>query len=423
MHAGSPSKATYTGFPLSVGARAGIVALALACEALPLSYLIQGTDLDLLSGIARTWHESLHWLFRFAIAYAACVALLGSLRPVQTAKPAVELASDSPLRLRFAVMHLLALLPLTMLSSALFRYTDTLPFLLVLTSWLACGAAAIVTLFATLAPLSVWRDSLARAGRIPLYALAPAAIAVIAIGLSQRLWVPAAELTFRLVALGLRPFLPGLLLEPATRAIGTQSFIVDVSERCSGLEGVGLMLAFTSGWLWYFRRDYYFPRALLVIPLALAAVFALNVIRIGAIVLIGAAGYERVAMVGFHSQAGWIAFNVAALAVALLAKRSRWLNRTAHERARAPDNPTAAFLVPLLSILATGMLTTAVLDGVGSTLSAAPDRRRRGAFCLSILLSRSALAADLARAAPRRRGLCALDHLRPLAGCTAPDAG
>ncbi len=87
------------------------------------------------------------------------------------------------------------------------------------------------------------------------------------------------------------------------------------------------MLAFSSAWLLYFRHEYIFPRALLLIPASIAAIFALNVLRIAALMLIGDAGFPDVAVYGFHSQAGWIAFNAVACALVLFSRRSAWLNR------------------------------------------------------------------------------------------------
>jgi exosortase E/protease (VPEID-CTERM system) len=90
-------------------------------------------------------------------------------------------------------------------------------------------------------------------------------------------------------------------------------------------------------------------------------------------VLIADAGYERIAMVGFHSQAGWIAFNLAAFGVAIVAKHSAWLNRSAPKTDLAKDNggraaaarpdATAAYLLPLLAILAAGMIARALSAG------------------------------------------------------------
>ena len=103
-------------------------------------------------------------------------------------------------------------------------------------------------------------------------------------------------------------------------------------------------------------------------PSAVVLVFLLNAVRIAALVLIGNAGYERVAIVGFHSQAGWIVFNLAAFCVAIAAKHSPWLNRGAHEISAGADggaaaDATAAYLMPLLAILASGMIVHALSSG------------------------------------------------------------
>jgi exosortase E/protease (VPEID-CTERM system) len=148
--------------------------------------------------------------------------------------------------------------------------------------------------------------------------------------------------------------------------LSTDRFAVEVTEVCSGLEGMGLMLAFTVAWLLYFRREYIFPRALLLIPAGLAAIFALNALRIATLMLIGYAGFSGVAAYGFHSQAGWIAFNSVACGLAFLSRRSPWFNHTAYKPA-APavtDNPTAAYLMPLLAILAAGALSQAASSGL-----------------------------------------------------------
>ena len=118
----------------------------------------------------------------------------------------------------------------------------------------------------------------------------------------------------------------GVVAVPATGTLGTQRFAVEIAPACSGLEGVGLMLIFSVLWLWCFRNDYRFPRALLLIPIGIVAIFILNSVRIAALILIGDAGATTVALGGFHSQAGWIAFNGVALGLASLAHRVPYLS-------------------------------------------------------------------------------------------------
>jgi exosortase/archaeosortase family protein len=144
------------------------------------------------------------------------------------------------------------------------------------------------------------------------------------IDVSQLLWVHAAGLTFAIVEWLLSPLL-ALHADPVARIIGTDRFAVQIAPICSGLEGVGLILAFCTGWLWVCRREYQFPRVLLIVPVAVLAVFLLNAVRIGTLVWIGNAGYSQAAILGFHSMAGWVAFNLTAIAMVVCARRVEWL--------------------------------------------------------------------------------------------------
>lgn len=352
-----------------------MIALVLVIETLLLSYVIQGTPVDSVTGIAAIVHDVQHWLFRFMIAYAGCVAMLVYLAKGDSFAAIGSAVDHAPVRLSWAFAHAALLVPFAVLSAALYADTLHAPFLALAIGWHACAIAAAIALTLALAPLPVWSAVLRQTGALPLYALIPAAAAVLAIQLSQHLWATAARLSFRLVQVLLYPFCPGLHSDPATLTLSTSRFAVQISDICSGLEGVGLMLVFCAAWLWYFRREYIFPRTLVIVPAALLLVFLLNAVRIGALLLIGDAGYERIATVGFHSQAGWIAFNLAALTVALIAKSSPWFNRNAREAARhstshaaaAPaataENAVAPYLMPLLAILAAGMLAHALSDG------------------------------------------------------------
>ena len=189
---------------------------------------------------------------------------------------------------------------------------------------------------------------------------------------------------FRSVHALLKFFLPNVVVDPKTFVIGTERFAVTVKEQCSGLEGLGLVLVFTIVWLWYFRKENRFPQALLLIPAALAFVWALNIVRICVIILIGNAGAHDIAMVGFHSQAGWIAFTAVALTFSMATQKLSWVRATpayastptaaiagggmmpadvdapATTHAVREESPaTAAYLVPFLAILATSFVTKA----------------------------------------------------------------
>jgi exosortase E/protease (VPEID-CTERM system) len=169
----------------------------------------------------------------------------------------------------------------------------------------------------------------------------------------------------------LRVFLPNVVVDPSTFVVGTQRFAVLIEEQCSGLEGLGLVLVFTLVWLWYFRKESRFPQALLLVPCALALVWLLNIVRICVVILIGNAGAPEIAMVGFHSQAGWIAFTAVALGFSMATRRLSWVRsmpayaggvttRAIPARDVSGESPaTAAYLVPFLAILAASFFSKA----------------------------------------------------------------
>lgn len=98
----------------------------------------------------------------------------------------------------------------------------------------------------------------------------------------------------------------------------------------------------------------------MLIPIGVAAIWLFNAVRIAGLILIGAAGAPDVAMGGFHSHAGWILFNVVAVAGCVGARRVAWFSASGpdgtSDSAKHESNPVAAYLLPFLAILAAGML-------------------------------------------------------------------
>jgi exosortase E/protease (VPEID-CTERM system) len=347
---------------LDLLSRLGIIIAFLSVETLLISGLLQGPSLDRLVGAAKLIHDAQHWVFRFIVAYCGSLAVLLYLRHANRAVPILAAAAGAPMRVQWLVAHGLLIIPFAVLSTVLYE-NGAVPFPVLAVAWHACGFAAALALFAAAAPFPVWLAALREAGKLPAYALLPAGGALLAFKASQMLWTPAATLTFRLVRVLALPFSPSLHADASTLTLITGNFEVQISQACSGLEGVGLMLAFCSAWLWYFRREYIFPRALLILPGAVVLIFLLNAVRIAALILIGDAGYQRIATVGFHSQAGWIAFNLAAFGVAVFARRSAWINHSVLRTEARNHDATAAYLMPLLAILASGMVVHALSAG------------------------------------------------------------
>ncbi len=230
-------------------------------------------------------------------------------------------------------------------------------------------------------PLSAWTQTLRSTRWLGAQALVAGVLAWCLRFPAQSLWSPESSLpgrllqalTFHSVAPLLNAMLPGVTIDPQQFIVGTGRFAVTIAEQCSGLEGLGLVLIFTTLWLWYFRKEMRFPRALLLVPCALISVWILNIFRIAALVVIGNAGHPEIAMEGFHSQAGWIAFTLVALAFSVSARRIRWFQRpgaisasgSASSESLASINESgespaiAAYLMPFLAILAASFISRA----------------------------------------------------------------
>jgi exosortase E/protease (VPEID-CTERM system) len=344
---------------LGLPARAAILGGLFFIEKFALTQFVDLERADAALGIGEHFRVAQHFGFRFIVALVAALTVFAFAR----AKPSRSLTPHlAYFRPAWIGAHVVLIACLAWLSSQLFPATAPLiPFTAVVCLWLACAAVAVFCAFAAMAPLKLWLKAARALGKIWFYSAGAGFAAAAAIPLSQGLWRSTAAATFELVRLILQPLLPGLSSDPATRVLGTQRFGVEILQFCSGLEGMSLILVFMIAWLWYFREEYRFPRALLLIPFGVTLMFGLNAVRIALLVLIGNAGYPEVAEYGFHSQAGWIAFNAVAVGIAFWTRRSRWLNRSeAPLQGNQSDNPTAVFLTPLLAILAAGMLSHAL---------------------------------------------------------------
>lgn len=233
--------------------------------------------------------------------------------------------------------------------------------------FLAWAGTALVTLALWLAatfPLNYWGPLLRRC-RLPL--VGALAVGLLAWGVGQStlaLWQPLHNWTFRVVLAMLRLVYADTVAEPKTLLLGTPKFSVTIHPTCSGFEGIGLIWIFLCAYLWLYRRDFRFPQALVLLPIATVLIWLLNALRIAVLVVIGNEYSKEVALGGFHSQGGWIAFLSVSLGMFVTAHRIRYLlvSEPATQVVEGP-NPAAPYLAPLFAILATAMATAAVSSG------------------------------------------------------------
>lgn len=338
--------------------RAAFLAGLLLVELLAVTNWLDGADLVGRSGWPGQLGHVGAWVLRFVVGFSAAFAAFAGVQG--TWKQAQSHAGKS--QWTWLAAHFVFGAAFLTSSAALYGNwaAVTQPNLLVV-AWLLLGVLAVVSAFLGVFPPRFWASLLNVPASAWITATLVSALGVAVVVWSQSLWQSTARLTFEIVQILLRPIIPTLTADPGRLRLRGHRFGVIISQECSGLEGVGLMLIFAAAWLWLYRRDFRFPRAFLLIPAGAITLFLLNAVRIAALLLIGDAGAERIAAGGFHSQAGWIAFNGVAFGMTILAPRLRWFSlRLPAQRERIlDDNPTAAYLIPFLAILATGMLARA----------------------------------------------------------------
>lgn len=247
-----------------------------------------------------------------------------------------------------ATRHVIATAPPTAAATALW--------VVIAAAWLALAVAAVMPLRSLVA--------FARAAAGPIAVGVAVGLAAWGAGLAtELLYDPMATATMHVAHGVLGLMADGAYIEPAERIIATDRFWVEIAPVCAGYEGIGVVAVFLGAFLYASRASLRFPHALALVPLAVAMVWVLNAVRIAVLVVIGDRISADVALAGFHSKAGWIAVCAVALVGAFVARQSRWFALDPVARGEI-ENPTAAYLVPLLAMIAASMVTGALAVGV-----------------------------------------------------------
>ena len=230
-------------------------------------------------------------------------------------------------------------------------------------AWIVAVALTGVLWLRCLAPGTYWINLLRRE-RLALGLAAVFAILVRGIQyMAMQSWLPlsAATLHFSRALLGV--FYQDAFTDLAVMRLGTPGFTIRIAPECSGYEGIALVVVFLAWYVWVFRRELHFPRALALFPIAVALSWGLNVLRIVALVAVGSSLSPTIARRGFHSWAGWICFTVAAVVVVGLAHGSAFARKTAPAGSRLTLDAESAELIPLLVLLSATLLSSAFSAG------------------------------------------------------------
>jgi exosortase E/protease (VPEID-CTERM system) len=232
------------------------------------------------------------------------------------------------------------------------------------TAWFVLGLLTFASWLAAVIPPSAW-VRMARVAAWPLLGGCAAGLVAWQLGTAARtLWAPLARATFGLVSVLLGLTGAEVISDPNELTLGTETFAVYVAPECSGYEGMGLILVFLAAYVAMFRSYLRFPQVFILFPVGVVLIWLANAVRITLLLVIGSAGAEAIALGGFHSQAGWLAFNALALGFVGLTTRMRFFQRgTAVSPSGRVLDPTVAYLAPWLAILTVSLVLGAFTAG------------------------------------------------------------
>jgi exosortase E/protease (VPEID-CTERM system) len=334
--------------------RVGAAGLVLAAEYLALAVRLDGSSVEHNQG-DWSWVKNSGMTVSIAVAVFSAglirkrAMLVDALRRV-----AAELEPVEPF---WCVLHALVFGAFAACSIAVFApggLSDAYARIKV-ASWMLLGVATAASLLRAAFATSWW--PIVRAlGRVGWAGLLLGVLAYRAGLWTQQYWPWFAQRTLELAAFFVSLTTSEIYVRPSENVIGSRGVEVMIAQGCSGIEGLGFVLVLVGGYLHASRRRLKLARAIWLLPLSVAVVWVLNAVRVALLVVIAARVSPAIAFGGFHSKAGWIAVSAVALGSVWLGERSAFFART-REHELAAENPTAAYCLPLLALLAVGLLT------------------------------------------------------------------
>lgn len=235
------------------------------------------------------------------------------------------------------------------------------PAIIWMVGWALLGASTAASLLVGM--LGDWRWLARTLGRAALVGGGLGFAAWLGGSVSTELWAPLSRATFVVVSNLLQQLGYELHYDAATVTLELERFSVAVDSACSGFEGIGLFAVLFSGFLYQLRERLVVYRAIWLLPLGIVAVWFGNALRIAGLMIVGVKLDPSVALGSFHSKAGWVFFAGITLGFAVLARKVPYFTpRSTVETAVELANPTAPLLVPMLSWMGIGLVTSAFVQ-------------------------------------------------------------
>lgn len=153
----------------------------------------------------------------------------------------------------------------------------------------------------------------------------------------------------------------GAVAKPGTTYFGTESFTVDIGPTCLGYQGVSIVLVLLLTYILSSRDRLHTGRAMLLLPAAVATMLLFNAIRISVLVAIGVIWSPEVAVMGFHSTAGWVELILTlVVSVLVLNRYAFFLKDTTWEpekEAAATSSRLEVLLLPQVVLIGVSFVT------------------------------------------------------------------
>lgn len=261
--------------------------------------------------------------------------------------------------------HVGAYLVIRQLLGPIWQATESWPGAAQSLLWLMLGLLLLATWFLALLPARRWA-AFAREHRAWFgLAVTASVVTPYVAEFTSRWWVDFASVTFTVTEVLLSVIYPTGVSDPTNLVLGSSHFFVRIEPGCSGYEGMGLVALLMSAYLAMKHKELRFPAACWLVPVGMIAAYLANFARLVALIVIGTELSPAIAMRGFHSQAGWIAFTVVGLGLIAVTERQGWFRRTCDVAAGEPPAtyPSMPYLAPLMALIFGTMLSQAFSAG------------------------------------------------------------